>query len=307
MFNEERDIEATVSSVLAQKCPNFEMEVVLIDDGSNDGTYKLCCDCYDTNPIVQILHSKKNWGVAHARNIGVKAASGDVVIFLNADELVSPDFLCRIHQHYQSCADYVFPQSRVLNCNTSYGMFRDRYRLSKYPRPNTFMWSQGFSCKKALFMQIGGFSELYPGCGGEDWDFISRLDMLFKNRVVDLEIVVKHTVPENVNEVLWHMYNRGRGSSYYDLIYGEKSPTTYFYLFLLRIIMIFVILIWDCRILICVAAAIGANAIYCGWKLCKSGDKGIVNIICFYIIDKIVRYIGYSIKMFKHVEILYKR
>lgn len=62
MFNEERDIEATVSSVLAQKCPNFEMEVVLIDDGSNDGTYKLCCDCYDTNPIVQILHSKKKIG-----------------------------------------------------------------------------------------------------------------------------------------------------------------------------------------------------------------------------------------------------
>ena len=307
MFNEEHDIEATVDRVLAQEHQYFEMEIILIDDGSKDGTYRLCTERYASNSAVQILHSEENRGVSHARNIGVEASSGDVVIFLNADELVEPDFLRRIDQHYQKNADYVFPQTRVRNCNTAYGMFRDRYRLTKYSRPNTFMWSQGFSCRKELFIQAGGFSESYPGCGGEDWDFVSRLDMLYKNRVVDLNIVVKHTVPEKTKAVLWHMYNRGRGSSYYDLIYRKKSPYTYLLQLIVHIVAMCTVLVWDYRILLCAAILVGANAIYSGWKLCERGNKGVHYIVFFSIADKVIRYLGYSINMFKNLRLHEKR
>lgn len=301
MFNEEYDIEATVDSVLTQELHNLEIEVILIDDGSKDGTYKLCRDKYGANSAVQILHNQENCGVSHARNTGVKASSGDVVIFLNADELVAPDFLFRIDQHYQKHADYVFPQTRVHNCDTAYGMFRDRYRLTKYAQPNTFMWSQGFSCRKDIFIQVGGFSESYPGCGGEDWDFVSRLDMLYKNRVVDLDIVVKHTVPAKTKAILWHMYNRGRGSSYYDLIYRKKSPHMYFLKFLSYIAAMLVVFIWDYRVLLCGTIVAVVNAIYSGWKLCETGSKGLHYIIFFSITDKVIRHIGYSVNMFKNL------
>lgn len=303
MFNEEHDIVSTVDRVLAQKHQDFEMEVILIDDGSKDGTYRLCKERYGSNPAVQILHHEENRGVSHSRNIGVNASSGDVVIFLNADELVESDFLCHINQHYEKHADYVFPQTRVLNRNTPYGMFRDRYRLTKYSRPNTFMWSQGFSCKRELFVEAEGFSESYPGCGGEDWDFVSRLDMLCKNRVVDLDIVVHHTVPEDTKSVLWHMYNRGRGSSYYDLIYRKKSPHTYFFHLILQMIAIYIVFAWDYRIVLCAAISAGVKAIYSGWKLCEKGSKDAYHVIFFSIADKMIRYIGYSINMIKNMKL----
>lgn len=306
IYNEEIDIKATVETVLAQQLHNFCMEIILIDDGSIDGTYKLCMEMYGTNLMVKILHCEENYGVSHARNIGVKASSGDVVIFLNADELVEPDFLYRIDQHYQNHADYVFPQTRVRNCNTAYGIFRDLYRQNKYTHPNTFMWSQGFSCKKELFIQVDGFSEAYPGCGGEDWDFVSRLDMLYKNRVVDLDIVVYHTVPERKKEILWHMYNRGRGSSYYDLIYKKKSPSTYLLQFMIQLLAMCIVFVWDSRVLFCVTISVLANAVYKGWKLCINDNKGKLKIIFFFIADKVIRYIGYSINMFKNLKLYIK-
>ena len=301
MYNEEEDIEKTVLCCMKQEAGPFESEIIMIDDGSTDHTYDICLKMVQAGKNTQLIKNEYNKGVSYSRNRGVHCSTGDVVVFLNADEMVASDYLLSIHQHYQSGADYVFPQTRVANVNTAYGHYRDCYRQARYYRPNQFMWSQGFSCRKKLFDQIGGFSEEYPGCGGEDWDFVSRLELLKKNRVVDLDIVVKHTVPHSFYAVLWHMYNRGRGSAYYDIIFGQKSALKFsikWVVFSLICVLIFVI---DYRTaLFCLSLYLILKLLE-GIRLLDKMNCYRVRNVFFYLVDCIIRSIGYRLTFLKRI------
>lgn len=245
-YNEQEDIVNTVSSCLNQSISDDYYEIILVDDGSTDSSYHICLEHYHGIQNVKLLHYSNNQGVAFARNYGVSSSKGDVLVFLNADEILSSDFLSLICKNYQKGADYVFPQTRVRNVNTGYGSFRECYRQYKYNMPNKFLWSQGFSCRREIFLKVNGFNENYPGCGGEDWDLTTRIDRLAANRVVDLSIIVEHRVPESVSDILWHIYNRGRGSAYFDLLGTRKNPKKY--------------------ILKCVLSGIG-TAVLAAWRL----------------------------------------
>lgn len=303
MYNEETDIKETVLRCLAQKTDDFEFEILLIDDGSTDNTLKLCKEMFSKEQRIHIINESVNKGVSHARNLGGFASTGDILIFLNADELIEPDFLIQLHKHYYTAsADYVFPQTRVANRNTLYGLYRDCYRLTKYHRPNLFMWSQGFSCRKKLFEDVNGFSESYSGCGGEDWDFVSRLDYLHKNRVVDTDIVVKHTVPQGFQNVLWHMYNRGRGTAYYDLIYRKKSLAQIILIFLLSSVLLICIMFWDYDVVIVFILAQMIRLVREGWAISKRSENKRIPIIFMHLLNCIIRAIGYHAILFKQCK-----
>lgn len=303
MYNEENDIQETVNRCLTQETADFDYEIILINDGSTDNTFQICSDLYSTNKRIHLLNEPVNNGVSRARNIGVLESDGDVVVFLNADELIESDFLLNLHEHYGSKnADYVFPQTRVDNTDTIYGLYRDCYRLTKYHRPNLFMWSQGFSCKKQLFEKVNGFSESYPGCGGEDWDFVSKLDNLHKNRVVDTSIVVKHTVPCGLNSVLWHMYNRGRGTAYYDLIYRKKEPLHHILRLIVFIIVFCVLIMLDSNVALVVVIIQLYNLLNDGAKISQASEHKKIRIILMHIINCSIREIGYNANMIKHIK-----
>src|SRR4051794_28017522 len=83
-FNYERYVGAAVESALAQDHP--DIEVVVVDDGSTDGSTEVIAGFGDR--IVPVL--KPNGGQGSAFNAGFAAASGDVVIFLDADDRLAP-------------------------------------------------------------------------------------------------------------------------------------------------------------------------------------------------------------------------
>ena len=301
LYNEEMDILETVNHCLQQKSDNFLYEIVLIDDCSIDGTYELCKNTYGNCEKIILLRNEANKGVAYSRNYGVKNSTGDIVIFLNADELVDENFLLSINKLYINGADYVFPQSRVENVATSaYGRFRDCYRLYKYDRPNKFMWSQGFSCRRSLFYEVNGFNEKYPGCGGEDWDFVSRIDRLHKNRVVDIDIIVYHKVPTIFFNVVWHMYNRGRGSSNYDLLYLNRNPKKMVIIAFIKYLFWLTIAVWNLKVFFFVLALSVLKTLIDAYKFAKSYEKTDIYIGCYYLLDKIIRKIGYGVNIWKH-------
>lgn len=75
-----------VESVIAQTWKNIE--IIIVDDGSEDGSLQVARS-YPANNIKVI--SQKNAGASAARNTGLKAAKGDYIQFLDADDLISPD------------------------------------------------------------------------------------------------------------------------------------------------------------------------------------------------------------------------
>ena len=96
-----------VQSVLNQANRNFEL--ILVDDGSDNGTEELC-DQYSLQcSKVHVVH-QKNMGVSYARNIGMKMAQGDWLVFLDSDDSVSLNLteeLCRFVKNKREILDII--------------------------------------------------------------------------------------------------------------------------------------------------------------------------------------------------------
>lgn len=84
-------IEHAIKSALAQTCP--PLEVLVCDDMSSDGGDALVETLFSNSPNVHVLRAQKNSGPGAARNRGVKEAKGDIIAFLDSDDLWLPQKL----------------------------------------------------------------------------------------------------------------------------------------------------------------------------------------------------------------------
>lgn len=86
VYNVERYLRRGLDSLLQQSMQEGEHEILLIDDGSTDGSGKIC-DEYASmySSLIRVVHTD-NSGVSSARNIGLTAAKGDYVHFMDADD-----------------------------------------------------------------------------------------------------------------------------------------------------------------------------------------------------------------------------
>lgn len=85
VYNVEDYLQNMISSILAQNFENFEM--ILVDDGSTDGSGEICDSFAQMDKRVKVFHIK-NGGVSNARNFGLSKANGEYVHFADADDFV---------------------------------------------------------------------------------------------------------------------------------------------------------------------------------------------------------------------------
>lgn len=84
-------IEKCVNSILNQKLPNsYELQVVLVDDGSSDNSGKICDTLAHENSVVIVIH-QSNAGVSEARNKGIDVSDGDWICFVDGDDVLKDD------------------------------------------------------------------------------------------------------------------------------------------------------------------------------------------------------------------------
>ena len=90
VYNVAPYLQACVDSLLAQRYTDFE--VVLVDDGSTDGSGAICDSLAEKDPRVIAIH-QKNGGACAARNRGIDNARGEFLVFVDADDLLTEDHL----------------------------------------------------------------------------------------------------------------------------------------------------------------------------------------------------------------------
>ncbi|WP_199714998.1 glycosyltransferase family 2 protein [Acutalibacter sp. 1XD8-33] len=90
VYNMEQYLGRCVDSVLGSAFRDFE--VILVDDGSTDGCGEICKSYAQKDGRVKYIH-QENQGVSAARNRGLEEAVGEWVVFADADDYISPDFL----------------------------------------------------------------------------------------------------------------------------------------------------------------------------------------------------------------------
>ncbi|MBA5794034.1 glycosyltransferase [Flavobacterium sp. xlx-214] len=83
IYNVEKYLVKCVSSVLDQNYQNIE--VILVDDGSPDNCSQICDDFAKKDNRIKVIH-KENGGLSDARNVGIRAATGEYLMFLDSDD-----------------------------------------------------------------------------------------------------------------------------------------------------------------------------------------------------------------------------
>ncbi len=104
-YNTETTIRRCLDSILSQSYPVFE--VIVVDDGSNDGSGLICDQYAIQDSRIHCIHTE-NKGVASARNTGLAEAHGDCVCFVDGDDYVMPDYLCNMLKIAEPEVDLVF-------------------------------------------------------------------------------------------------------------------------------------------------------------------------------------------------------
>ena len=89
-YNEGRFLKRCLDSIRVDEQDLHDVEIIVIDDGSTDGSAKIC-DEYDMRVGFRIFHHATNWGVSMTRNHGISLAKGDFVTFLDADDELTAD------------------------------------------------------------------------------------------------------------------------------------------------------------------------------------------------------------------------
>lgn len=96
-YNVEEHIRNTLKSLSEQSLPFHE--VIVVNDGSTDGTRSTILETVADSPIknLRVIH-QKNSGVSVARNVGIRACTGDYVIFLDGDDIVDVNLARTLHE-----------------------------------------------------------------------------------------------------------------------------------------------------------------------------------------------------------------
>ena len=99
-FNAEATLADSIATVTSQSHQN--LEILIFDNGSTDGTAQICVDAEAADPRISFLRSEENLGLAHSFETLLRAASGTYFMWAAADDLRPPDFVAEGVAHLEA-------------------------------------------------------------------------------------------------------------------------------------------------------------------------------------------------------------
>lgn len=169
-YNCGKYIAETIASVQAQHYPHIE--IIIVDDGSDTGEAEMVAELVRQQPHIQLIH-QENQGVSAARNQAAAHAQGKYYLFLDADDLILPDYLSEavaiLEKHPQT--KLVYPQAEF------FGAVKGLWKLPHYENLRTLLEGNHIPViaihRAEDFHRLGGFdTSLHTH---EDWDLWIRM------------------------------------------------------------------------------------------------------------------------------------
>ncbi len=212
VYNASATIDLCLRSLRDQDYPSGGYEIIVVDDGSQDDSVEIISR-YSVR-----LFRQEHKGPAAARNAGLKEAKGELIIFLDADCVVGPDWIgLHVQAHRQREAEkigciggeikpYLKDANWVELCD---------YYSSWYAPPHTvdrkgyeYLPTTNLSIKRSIVEEAGGFNEAL-WCG-EDIDLGIKLRRSGYTVLCEPAIGCYHQGRKTLKEYLYHHYHWGR-------------------------------------------------------------------------------------------------
>ncbi len=195
-YNVELYLERCVQSLVSQTYT--DLEIILVDDGSTDGTGELCDKLARRDHRIKVIH-KENGGLSDARNAGIKIATGEYYSFIDGDDFIEADtYECMISEMADPAVSIVAGGFFVTDIkgHTVVSVSPKRQRLTK---EEAFMDLFGrnyitqSSCNKLFRSSLFDEVRYKKGILNEDQEILPRL-LDIGNHVVLLDKPVYHYI-----------------------------------------------------------------------------------------------------------------
>jgi glycosyltransferase involved in cell wall biosynthesis len=202
-------------------------EVVLVDDGSTDATVEWIAEQASTLPHVRLI-CQQHGGPAEGRNRGVLAARGEVIVFIDSDLVVTPDFLlshARALQHdWQRRGDRLcFTYGAVINTANFEAPTTEPHKLRDLSW--AYFATGNVAIDRQLLEQAGLFDTAFRLYGWEDLELGERLRRLGTRLVRCPEAVGYHWHPALSLEQIPDLIRVERERARMGLVFFRKHPT----------------------------------------------------------------------------------
>jgi GT2 family glycosyltransferase len=230
-------LERVLEALRAQDAPPGSYEVLVVLDGSTDGSAELLETWVREERLPGLRwHRQENAGQSAARDAGVRLAAAPVVLFVDDDVVASPGLVAR-HLAWHAAGERVavlgdceiVPDGRAPDVPPSLYMqfvriwWEDMYRVRALPgRVSSFrdFCAGNVSLRRDDYLAVGGFDRAFRGYGGEDYELGYRLLRAGVRFVPDREAHADHYHRQHVRSAFVSSHQEGIA----DVYLGRKHP-----------------------------------------------------------------------------------
>lgn len=223
VYNVEGHLEKCIESLLSQTMWE-RMELILVNDGSNDHSGQICDSYAKNNCNIKALH-QSNGGVSSARNLGIDAATGTYLAFVDADDYAKPDMYQILFDiATKNMADIAIVDFSILDTNGKFIKKRkteSSFRFNQYDAVEAFLSGReiGINIFDKLFLRDKVKSLYFPvgRAIGEDMYYI--FEALLRCDVVCGYMVSKYIYVKREGSAMLSSFSE----KYFDTLYLSKE------------------------------------------------------------------------------------
>lgn len=190
-YNRRALLGRVLDALFHQDMDPDDYEIVLVDDGSDDGTYEDILSRLSP-PCAFHLVRQRNAGLASGRNAGIERARGEIILFMDDDVLATPGLLAA-HLRFHRGHPATICRGVAINVASFDDLPPPVYGLSNYS--GAYFWTTNVSAPLDLIAKAGRFDERFREYGWEDLELGFRLRRLGVRSLLVRDAVVYHYKP----------------------------------------------------------------------------------------------------------------
>ena len=208
-----------LSALLAQSLPRTQYEVIVVDDGSTDGTAEIA-----HRSGVRVI-CQQHAGPAAARNLGARVAQGELLLFTDADCEPAPDWIAHMSGAFQDpelqgAKGAYRTRQKHLVARFVQLEYEDKYRRLRRQRRVDFVDTYSAAYRRDVFVANGGFDLAFPTASVEDQEFSFRL----ARKGYKLAFVPAAIVCHRHDATLGEYWRRKFGIGYWKALLLRRHP-----------------------------------------------------------------------------------